>query len=168
MKTKIYLAKSNRANPDDVSRVRSLLSKYPNDIEVVEFKGGAYSHKDLKACDILMVIPDLSVFDSEDAECVGIGKGLHEQIMTFKNQAQHKCDTLVIFDVDDDYVSVTQVEELDITDTDDYINYSTLILDQEAGGELESLLLNRFVSGEPEATQTKGQKYSNYMYILIG
>ena len=38
--TKIYLAKSNRANPDDVAKVRRELNKH--DIEIVEYTGGGY------------------------------------------------------------------------------------------------------------------------------
>ena len=39
--SKIYLAKSKKSNPDDVSAVRRILSER-SDIEVVEFKGGKY------------------------------------------------------------------------------------------------------------------------------
>lgn len=166
MKTKIYLAKSNRANPDDVSRVRSLLQKYPNDIEVVEFKGGSYSHKDLKACDVLIVVPDLSEFCAEDEDFIPIGKGLHEQIEAFQRVNQNGADLLIVFETDEDYVSITRLRELDLADCDDYINYSTMLIDQESGGELESLLLHRFVSGDSEATQSNGS--NKYMYVIIG
>ena len=165
MRTKIYLAKSNRANPDDVSKVRSLLSKYKNDIELVEFQGGSYSHKDLKACDVLIVVPDLTNVDADDKNYIDIGKGLHEQIMCFKNQAQNDCDTLVVFEVDDDFISVTQVEDIDVADPDDYVNYSWIILDQDSGCELDSLILNRFVGGEYDTSQSTDK---NYYYLLIG
>lgn len=164
--TKIYLAKSNRANPDDVSRVRSFLLKYSNDIEVVEFKGGSYSHKDLKSCDILLIVPDLSNFDVEDNNYIDIGKGLHEQIFAFKHQHSNKCDTLVILGSDEDEISVTQVADMDLGDPDDYVNYSCIIIDDGASGTLESLVLNRFVSGEYDATQLSSK--TEFMYLLIG
>jgi GTP:adenosylcobinamide-phosphate guanylyltransferase len=55
---KIYLAKSNNANPNILYKVRSILSKF--NVEVVEYSGGSYSHDLLLSCDELIVIPDIS------------------------------------------------------------------------------------------------------------
>lgn len=82
---RVYLAKSNRANPNLVSAVRQTLSKF--NVQIVEFTGGTYSHDLLETCDELYVIPDLN--DSFDDEYCGywsvpIGKGLYEQIEWFK------------------------------------------------------------------------------------
>jgi len=81
---RVYIAKSNRANPNLVSAVRQTLSKF--DVEIVEFTGGAYSHDLLESCEELYVIPDLS--EAYDDDFVGfwlvpIGKGLYEQIEHF-------------------------------------------------------------------------------------
>jgi hypothetical protein len=81
---RVYLAKSNRANPNLVSAVRQTLSKF--NVQIVEFTGGYYTHDLLETCDELYVIPDLN--DSFDDEYGGfwsvpIGKGLYEQIEHF-------------------------------------------------------------------------------------
>ncbi len=166
MKTKFYLAKSNRANPDDVFRVRQLLSKYPNEIEIIEFKGGGYSHKDLLNSDILLIVPDLNGFDAEDSNAIPIGKGLHEQIMSFqhKHTNSHKWEILVVYETSENWVSVTTINDLDFADEDDYINYSSIVIDEECGGPLESLLLNRFVSGRCDEISN----INKYKYLLIG
>ena len=64
-KTKVYLAKSNKANPNVVSMVRQLLSNY--DVSVVEYTGGSYTDKPMLDCDFLVVIPEFpsSVVDLE-------------------------------------------------------------------------------------------------------
>lgn len=166
MKTKIYLAKSNRANPDHVMWVRSILAKYPKDIEIVEFTGGAYSHKDLKTCDILLIIPDLSEYNDNEDDFINIGKGLHEQIFAFKNISPNKCDTLVVIDCDKNYTMIVPVDDIDVADEDDYINYSTILLGYDAvAGDLDWTLQNRFVTGGSGAT--KGS-FNEMMYLLIG
>lgn len=81
---RVYIAKSNRANPNLVSAVRQTLSKF--DVEIVEFTGGAYSHDLLESCEELYVIPDLSEAYEDDFVgfwSVSIGKGLYEQIEHF-------------------------------------------------------------------------------------
>lgn len=96
---RVYLAKSNKANPNLVSAVRQTLAKF--EIEVVEFTGGRYSHDLLLGCKTLIVIPDLSnvtlrydeghgIYNKNDniseTWSVPIGKGLYEQISAFDNQ----------------------------------------------------------------------------------
>ena len=166
MKTKIYLAKSNRANPDDVSRIRSIIQKYPNDVELVEFKGGAYSHKSLMECDVLVVVPDLTNFESCEDDCIPIGKGLHEQIEQFSRIKPNKCDILIVDTVTECWNSVMPLYDLEVADTDDYINYSLIVLDTENGksDDLDDIIKNRFVSGDPEATQSNKNEY---LYLLI-
>jgi hypothetical protein len=166
MKTKFYLAKSNRANPDDVSRVRKLLSKYPNEIEIVEFKGGGYSHKDLLNSDILIIVPDLIDFDAEENNAIPIGKGLHEQILAFqgKHINSHKWEILVVYETSESWISVTTIDCLDCADEDDYVNYSTILIDDENGCPLESLLMNRFISGIYDEITS----INKYKYLLIG
>lgn len=170
MKTKIYLAKSNRANPDDVSRIRSIIQKYPNDVELVEFKGGSYSHKDLLACDLLVVVPDLTDFEPTEDNYIDIGKGLHEQIEAFKHINKNKSDILIVDTVTEKWNSCAPLYDIDFADTDDYINYSTLILntnpDTGTSCDLDDIIKNRFVSGDPEGNQKNGCK--KHMYILIG
>lgn len=170
MKTKIYLAKSNRANPDDVSRIRSVIQKYPKDVELVEFKGGSYSHKDLKECDLLVIVPDLTDYWSDKEEEISIGKGLHEQIEAFQRVNPNNSDILIVTTVTENWNSVQPFYDIDVADTDDYINYSTLILDTDpdtgSACDLNDIIKNRFVSGDPEGSQTS--KSSRYMYVVIG
>jgi hypothetical protein len=164
--TRIYLAKSNRSNPDDVSAVRQVLSRYDG-VEVVEFKGGGYTHKDLLSCDLLIVVPDLSQLDDcDDAFLVPLGKGLHEQIEAFKRQSKNSCDTLMVIGCNNYGVDITTIDELEFADSSDYINYSIAILNESTDETLDNMLNNRFehTTSKPSKTTTS---YSDYMYLLI-
>lgn len=75
-KQKVYLSKSNASDPDELMLVRKHLAKY--DVEVVEFRGGNYSHDPMLECDVLLVLPPkngLTPFGTVD-----IGRGQYEQI----------------------------------------------------------------------------------------
>ena len=76
MKPKVYLAKSNASDPDLVANVRKYL--LAREIELVEFSGGTYSHKQLNGCDYLVIVPS-----KPDSYSTTIGKGLFEQIDYF-------------------------------------------------------------------------------------
>lgn len=52
---KVYISKSKAGNPDDLMKVRYLLSKY--DCEVTEFMGGEYTPTNLDASNLVIVIP---------------------------------------------------------------------------------------------------------------
>lgn len=164
-KTKIYLAKSNRSNPDDVSRVRQVLSEFVDEIEVVEFKGGSYSHKDMLKCDLLVVVPDLTDFDVRVEDAISIGKGLHEQIDAFTCNHPNEYDILIVYETDSKSVSITKIECVDGVDTDDYVNYSSIFIDQEGAGDLTSFIENHFGL---EKTDSKSSSESNYKYLVIG
>jgi hypothetical protein len=71
---KVYLAKSNRANPSDLITVRGELKKLEG-IEIVEYSGGTYSHDSLSVCDYLVIVPQ-----SNESPII-LGKGLYEQIV---------------------------------------------------------------------------------------
>lgn len=113
--TKVYLAKSNRANPDVVSSVRQILSKY--DVEVVEFKGGAYSHKQLLDCDVMVIVPDTHTI--WDEEGIILGKGLYEQLEAFE---QHS-DIGNIMIVCDELLNVGEINCYWVENEKDYIEY---------------------------------------------
>jgi hypothetical protein len=126
MKTKIYLAKSNKVNPDDLMAVRVRLSKF--DIELVEFKGGSYSHKPMLECDMLLVLPDLSEHDIDfDTAAIPIGKGLNSQIGEWKYQ--HKGDCFIFTEIADYDCYLTPIKDLDVVDEDDYVNHSVAVID---------------------------------------
>lgn len=79
-KLKVYLAKSNRADPNKVSQVRTFLQKFDN-ITIREFEGGAYSNTMLKDSDLLVVVAtNLPVV----GESVRLGRGIADQIRDFR------------------------------------------------------------------------------------
>lgn len=112
---KVYLAKSNRANPDVVSRVRQALSKFP--IQIVEYTGGQFSHTPMMECEQLVVVPDL------DDEEIVIGKGLYEQINKFGRNKGYEY-VFVINDEED--LTYKELEQIDIIDYEDYIAHAII------------------------------------------
>ena len=93
MKHKIYFAKSNKANPDHIILVREILGKF--DVDIVEYKGGSYSHKPLLECDMLVVLPDLTEYEDLNETGVSLGKGLFEQITAF-NVSKNKSKIFIL------------------------------------------------------------------------
>lgn len=135
MKLKVYLAKSNRSNPDDVFAVRSVLSKY--NVEVIEFSGGKYSHSDLCECDMLVVVPDLTDISVLDNMEFPLGKGLHEQIEAFTNRGGD-CGIFIVTSTllsrttnDVSYVHVSEFSDFEFSNEDDYVNYSLAVIGDE-------------------------------------
>jgi hypothetical protein len=162
MKSKIYLAKSNKANPDQLMAVRAMLSRF--NVEVVEYNGGTYSHKPMLECDKLFILPDLSNYD-EDEDYVGIGKGLHQQIAEWKTYKSSEVYA-VVNDSDDYYLR--EVIDLDINDSDDYINYSFAVLDYNYTVTMLTKLTKFF--GNPNLGESKVNKNisNKYKYLLCG
>jgi hypothetical protein len=76
-KSRVYLAKSNRANPNIVSNVRITLNNF--DVDVIEYSGGQYSNV-LLSCDYLVVVPESTPNLTDLSSEISIGKGLYEQI----------------------------------------------------------------------------------------
>lgn len=110
--TKVYLAKSNRANPDVVSSVRQTLSKY--DVEIVEFKGGTYSHEQLLECDIMVIVPDTQTIWHEEG--IILGKGLYEQLEAFDNDSN-------VMIVCDEKLTIGEIDSYWVENERDYIEY---------------------------------------------
>jgi len=136
---RVYIAKSNKANPNLVSRVRQTLSVF--DVQIVEFTGGTYSHDLLLSCDELYVIPDLSgSFDDDYTNIwsVSIGKGLYEQIHAFHNKTSNN-DIFIVTDFDNNVgVGGFYYEENDddfysiyIENENDYVDYAYLTINTE-------------------------------------
>jgi hypothetical protein len=138
-KPKVYLAKSNRSNPDLVTRVRQILSSY--DIEIVEFSGGQYSHKPLKECEYLVVIPDLSTLNISYGDyIVEIGKGLCEQLDYFSENNE----AMNIIIISDNDLSVREINTIEITNENDYINYASIFLEDEDDISFKQVCKNIF------------------------
>lgn len=121
---KVYLAKSNRANPDVVSRVRQALSNFP--IQIVEYTGGQFSHAPMMECEQLVVVPDL-----ED-EGIVIGKGLYEQISKFGNNNGYE----YVFVISEEDLTVKDVEQIDVIDYDDYVAFALIEFSRGKGDKL--------------------------------
>lgn len=149
---RVYLAKSNRANPNLVSAVRQTLSKF--EIELVEFTGGTYSHDLLLTCDELIVIPDLSELKScvyTKFTTISLGKGLWEQISTFYEVGHspfivtdydgHVGIGGVVYDDDDD-----NHYSLDLNDEKNYTDYGYFCINEKnvslVGWELYDYMLD--------------------------
>ena len=163
MKTKIYLAKSNRANPDHITMVRKTLSEF--EVEVVEFKGGAYSHKPLLQCDMLVILPELGADEDEEAQgFFPFGKGLHEQYHVFNTDITNKCDILIVTECDNTCgATVGVIDDIEFADTDDYVNYSMACVDRDKEGPLRDAIENRCGLS---TTSTKSSSMSRYRLLL--
>lgn len=163
MKTKIYLAKSNRANPDHITMVRKTLSGF--EVEVVEFIGGAYSHKPLLKCDMLIILPELGNDAEEEAEgYFPFGKGLHEQYFAFNTDMTNKCDILMVTECDDVCgATVGMIDDIEFGDTDDYVNYSIACVDRDGEGPLRDAIENRCGLS---TTSTRNSSLSRYKLLL--
>jgi hypothetical protein len=162
--TNIYLAKSNRCNPDYLIKVRAILNEYSNNINIFEYNGGPYTHNDLEKCDILLIIPDLSSYNDDDS--ILLGKGLHEQIVHFNQGKKNSfTDILIVLDVTASNIVITSVTSLDILDDCDYLNYSAAILD-EICDSLSDLLENRFV-GLVDKDKPSWALDSEFKFLLI-
>lgn len=152
---KIYLAKSNRANPDLVSRVRQTLSNF--DVEIVEFKGGKFSHKPMMECEQLVVIPDLS--DDED---IVIGKGLYDQIELFGNSKGFE----YVLTITSDDMLLKELDDIDIVDYNNYVEYAILIFQSSWGKEYLKDALANLGYKQKKSNNLKTSVKSNY-YLLI-
>lgn len=166
-KMKVYLAKSNKANPDVVARVRQTLSNY--NLEIVEFKGGTYTHKPLLECDQMVIVP-AEVDVCEDFTV--IGKGLYEQIEAFSRKSLHNSDNIIVITSDD--CDTSMVEGTAEIDEDDYVNYAELHLSEDGCSlkeVLDDIVRDYYIdSDEPiyASESTSVSKTNSNYYLLIG
>lgn len=166
-KMKVYLAKSNKANPDVVARVRQTLSNY--NLEIVEFKGGTYTHKPLLECDQMVIVP-AEVDVCEDFTV--IGKGLYEQIEAFSRKSLHNSDNIIVITSDD--CDTSMVEGTAEIDEDDYVNYAELHLSEDGCSlkeVLDDIVRDYYMdSDEPiyASESTSVRKTNSNYYLLIG
>jgi hypothetical protein len=140
--TKVYLAKSNRANPNKVSKIREHLKSLG--LTVVEFNGGKYSNKPLLECDYLVVVPEYKGDDDLELEIMRemdidtyvapLGRGLYEQISDF-TRVKSKEKVLIFYESDNEiaksiYESAKYID-LEMWDSDDYFNYGYCVLEED-------------------------------------
>ncbi len=154
--TKVYLAKSNRANPNLVTRVRQALSNFQ--VEIVEYTGGQFSHAPMMECEQLIVVPDLSNDE------VIIGKGLYEQIDRFSRDKGMEY-VLVLSSDDLDNLYVREIDEIEIVDYDDYVSYAYIYFASSWGSEkLRDIMAEHYSKVDNHSTITSDATY----YHLIG
>jgi hypothetical protein len=155
--TKVYLAKSNRANPDVVSSVRQTLSKY--DVEVVEFKGGAYSHKQLLECDVMVIVPATDTLWREEG--IILGKGLYEQLQAFEQHSDIG-DVMMVCDAE---LTVGEINSYWVENDDDYIDYGLVeFYENDENVKLSKHCDNIFTKKTVSSSSTSNSGY----YLLIG
>ena len=131
---RVYFAKSNKASPQLVERVRSYLKTLP--IEIVEYKGATkYNHDDLLSCDTLLVLPESS--NRSSGRPMKIGKGLYNQIDAFTkkiNASQYnRAEKLqIIVDISGlgnergNSLRTAEFFSMSITDETDWTNHADL------------------------------------------
>lgn len=154
---KVYLAKSNKANPDVVTRVRQDLSKF--DVEIVEFSGGTYTHKPLLDCNLLIVVPDLTNNNI-------IGKGLYEQINLFSEKNDFE-DVLVVTDFSKNQIFVDLIEDLYVDDSNDYVNYGVLSVSGGKENLIDTLEDGYYYTMKRVSDSLVQTTENEYQYLLI-
>jgi hypothetical protein len=142
---KIYLAKSNQANPEDYIKTKNMiLSK---GIDVVEYSGGKYSNKELLECDVLVVIPNLNKAKSKVKQLVIngglekrleiiLGMGLTQQIEVFPRKKFIILDTVNFLSSE---INLKKLEIIDAYD-DNFVEYSKYIIDDYSLSNIRNLL----------------------------
>jgi len=155
---KIYLAKSNQTNPDELLAVRAKLKEY--NCEIVEYTGGRFSHTPMLESDILLVLPNLKKFNDTNI----IGKGLFSQIETFDDNTQKPMFVIFNIDTDDDLIEIGTVEEMEVHDCLDYIEYGSVYIDPcgPMTDTIEELLGLEVANHKPVSTSKLNK------YLLIG
>lgn len=83
---KIYLAKSNSCDPEVYMRVKAYILKNTVGVELLEYKGGPYTHDDLLSADLMVVIPPSFNFETDKGcDVINTGRGQFEQCMVYAN-----------------------------------------------------------------------------------
>lgn len=172
-KKKVYLAKSNHANPNELIILRKQLNDLG--VEVVEYEGGQYSNKSMLECEYLIVLPadakrvweleeEITTEYSHDTGIRMLGKGLYTQISDFCNFTRYSDNIYIVFDnsminnvgsPQTTKFHCAKHEDLEIYDENDYHNYGYSILSNEADTTITELFGGN-----------KVQSSNQYMYLL--
>jgi hypothetical protein len=159
-KAKVYLAKSNQANPNVVSDVRQTLSDY--DVDIVEYTGGAFSHKAMLDCDFLVVVPVLCESWSEDG--VTVGKGLYEQLTVWEDNKTSDGVSIIL----DEDLLVGEIHDINVIDSTDYIEYGIIEFNPRNADDFEDVLSDfGLIKKAKSSTYVSSNSDSEY-YVLIG
>jgi hypothetical protein len=161
-KAKVYLAKSNKSNPNVVSRVRQTLSDY--DVEIVEFTGGSYSHRPMVDCDFLVVVPELCESWFEDG--VIVGKGLYEQLIAWEDN-NDSTNVLFIVDFVLNHLSVSKIYDVDIVNHTNYIEYGLVEFTSQSEHFID-VLGDLGLPFKPKTSNQVSSTCDSDYYLLIG
>ena len=83
---KIYISKSNQANPDDLIMARA---KFQKEGAVLEYTGGVYNPERVKEADKIVIIPPaISTFEKGNVDTITIGKGNYTEMKTYEKHMQ--------------------------------------------------------------------------------
>lgn len=83
---KIYISKSNQANPDDLIMARA---KFQKEGTVLEYTGGVYNPERVKEADKIVIIPpSISTFEKGNVDSITIGKGNFTEMKTYEKHMQ--------------------------------------------------------------------------------
>lgn len=183
---KIYFAKSNRANPDYVMEVRRKLKE--TGAEIVEHKGGAYSHHALLGCDLLIVLPDLTTYEKDrydETRTVLLGKGLANQIAAFYSHKGSYSNISIIWatfsvelydsetfqpKIKSDF-ELTTAADIYLNDDEDYINHSIVTIDADNAvllGGILTIVKSDNISDKVPENGVEVLKGLDYRYLIIG
>lgn len=128
-KLKVYLAKSNRADFELVSRTRNHLKRF-SQIELLEWTEGEYSNSDVHACDVIIFITE------NPASALGeyrVGKGLYTQLVDFRDTHGAEFDSFLdkafILNHFDQEIYLDSIVDYRITDSKSWTNYAAFETD---------------------------------------
>ena len=83
---KIYISKSNQANPDDLIMARA---KFQKEGTVLEYTGGVYNPERVKEADKIVIIPPaISTFEKGNVDSITIGKGNFSELKSYEKHMQ--------------------------------------------------------------------------------
>lgn len=164
---KTYLAKSNRANYDDISKARSYLKEIG--CEFVEHTGGAYNNQLLLDCHQLLVVPELEDYTIEE-DFISIGKGLYYQIESFSQKYSY--DNIRILLRDDSFNGeyfFANIKGLELF-CEDFIDYGLAIIDLDTLTNCNMITGGDYLKSESYGCELKNHLQTSnnkYLYLLI-
>ena len=175
---RVYFAKSNKASPQLVERVRSYLKTLP--IEIVEYKGATkYNHDDLLSCDTLLVLPESS--NQSSGRPMKIGKGLYNQIEAFTkkiNASQYnRAEKLqIVVDVANignnqrgNSLRTAEFFSMSITDETDWTNHADLEFDKMTERNFADLFSTKdYVDANVKSYDNVKVDFENYLNNELG
>ena len=167
---KTYLAKSNRANYDDISKARLYLKEIG--CEFVEHTGGPYNNQSLLDCHKLLVVPELEDYTIEE-DFISIGKGLYYQIESFSQKYSY--DNIRILLRDDSFngkyfFANIKGLELSCEDFNNYIDYGLVIIDLDTLTNYNMITGSDYLKSESYGCELKNHLQTSnnkHLYLLI-